>query len=154
MLIKAAISIVGLLVPWIPVSHPVQPPEIGLPMPVITQVKPITSPSFPEIEPLVQVGPQSQSPVSSPAASYPTSGDADKAFIYDKESGNNPAAINPGGCRGLGQACPGTKLPCGDMDYACQDIYFTQYMLDSYGSWAAAKSFWLSQCPTVLGCWW
>lgn len=66
-----------------------------------------------------------------------------KAFIYQKESGNNPAAVNSIGCRGLGQACPGSKLPCSNSDYACQDAWFTNYMLQRYGSWEAAKAFWL-----------
>ncbi len=66
-----------------------------------------------------------------------------KMFIYMHESGNNPAAVNSIGCRGLGQACPGSKLPCG-ADYACQDTYFTNYMLQRYGSWEAAKAFWLA----------
>jgi len=66
-----------------------------------------------------------------------------KSFIYMKESGNNPAAVNPIGCRGLGQACPGSKLPCSDSDYTCQDNWFTNYMLERYGSWEAARQFWL-----------
>lgn len=65
-----------------------------------------------------------------------------KAFIYMKESGNNPAAVNGSGCRGLGQACPGSKLPCGN-DYACQDAYFTNYAMSRYGSWEGAYQFWI-----------
>lgn len=64
-----------------------------------------------------------------------------KACIYMKESGNNPAAVNSIGCRGIGQACPGTKLPCG-ADYACQDAWFTNYAITRYGSWDAAWVFW------------
>lgn len=81
--------------------------------------------------------------VETPAASYPLPEDEAKAFIYSHESGNNPSAVNSIGCRGLGQACPGTKLPC-DHDYACQDAYFTSYMLGRYGSWNAARAFWLA----------
>jgi 5'-3' exonuclease len=74
----------------------------------------------------------------------PISDDSDaKSFIYSHESGNRPEAVNSIGCRGLGQACPGTKLPCGD-DYACQDAYFTSYMLGRYGTWENAKAFWLA----------
>lgn len=79
-----------------------------------------------------------------------------KAFIYAKESGNNPAAINSSGCRGLGQACPGTKLTCGD-DYACQDAWFTNYMKNRYGTWTKAKAFWLARVPINgkdVGHWW
>jgi hypothetical protein len=67
-----------------------------------------------------------------------------KAFIYQKESGNNPAAVNSIGCRGLGQACPGSKLPCSNSDYACQDAWFTNYMLQRYGSWEKAYQFWIA----------
>lgn len=66
-----------------------------------------------------------------------------KNFIYQHESGNNPASVNSIGCRGLGQACPGTKLPCG-ADYACQDAWFTNYMQQRYGSWANAYTFWVN----------
>lgn len=65
-----------------------------------------------------------------------------KAFIYQHESGNNPNAVNSIGCRGLGQACPGSKLPCG-ADYACQDAWFTNYAMTRYGSWEAAYQFWV-----------
>ena len=76
-------------------------------------------------------------------ASYPVPEDEAKAFIYMHESGNNPNAVNSIGCRGLGQACPGSKLPCG-ADYACQDAWFTNYMLARYGSWNNARAFWLN----------
>ncbi len=71
------------------------------------------------------------------------SGDA-KAFIYMHESGNNPKARNSTGCLGLGQACPGSKLlaVCPDLDYDCEDNYFTGYMLSRYGSWDNARYFW------------
>lgn len=69
-------------------------------------------------------------------------GDA-KAFIYAKESGNNPGAINrSSGACGLGQALPCSKMPCSLSDYACQDTFFTQYMLDRYGTWENARAFW------------
>lgn len=64
------------------------------------------------------------------------------AFIYYHESGCNPASVNGAGCRGIGQACPGTKLPCGD-DFACQDAYFTEYAVGRYGSWEGAYQFWI-----------
>jgi len=66
-----------------------------------------------------------------------------KAFIYEHESGNRTTAVNSIGCRGLGQACPGSKLPCGD-DYACQDAWFTNYMQQRYGSWENAYIFWVN----------
>lgn len=76
-------------------------------------------------------------------ASAPEPANGYKAFIYQKESGNNPNAVNSIGCRGLGQACPGTKLPCG-ADYACQDAYFTNYAMTRYGSWEKAYQFWIA----------
>lgn len=73
---------------------------------------------------------------------YAASGNFYKDFIYQHESGNNPSAVNSIGCRGLGQACPGSKLPCG-ADYACQDAWFTNYAMTRYGSWEAAYNWWL-----------
>ena len=66
-----------------------------------------------------------------------------KDYIYMKESGCNPSSVNSIGCRGIGQACPGTKLPCG-ADFNCQDKYFEQYAISRYGSWENAYRFWLN----------
>lgn len=78
------------------------------------------------------------------APSVATGSEAEaKMFIYMHESGNRPEAVNSTGCRGLGQACPGSKLPCG-ADYACQDAWFTNYMKSRYGTWVNAKAFWLA----------
>lgn len=76
------------------------------------------------------------------AAGNCTTGNAYKDYIYFKESGCRTTAVNSLGCRGIGQACPGTKLPCGD-DFACQDAYFTNYAMARYGSWENAYNFWL-----------
>lgn len=77
------------------------------------------------------------------AASYPIPEDAAKAYIYMKESGNNPGAINrSSGACGLGQALPCSKMGCSLSDYACQDAWFTQYMKNRYGTWNNAKAFW------------
>lgn len=77
-----------------------------------------------------------------PAASYTApAGDA-KAYIYSRESGNNPTATNPAGCYGLGQDCNGVlRAQCG-ADYACQDAYFDSYATRRYGSWDGALAFW------------
>lgn len=64
-------------------------------------------------------------------------------FIYMHESGCSLVSVNAGGCRGIGQACPGSKLPCG-ADYTCQNAYFTNYANGRYGGWAGAYNFWLS----------
>lgn len=84
---------------------------------------------------------QAQSVALASTKTYAATGNADKDFIYMHESGNRTTAVNSIGCRGLGQACPGTKLPCGD-DYACQDAWFTKYMQQRYGSWSNARAFW------------
>lgn len=63
-------------------------------------------------------------------------------FIYMHESGCRTDAVNSKGCRGIGQACPGSKLPCSNSDYACQNAFFTKYAMDRYGSWEAAYNFW------------
>lgn len=81
-------------------------------------------------------------PKVSPAAPKQPQGD-DKAFIYMHESGNNPGSINrSSGACGLGQALPCSKMGCSLSDYACQDAWFTNYMLSRYGSWAKARAFW------------
>jgi len=56
------------------------------------------------------------------------------AKIYSLESGCRTGAYNYLGCRGLGQACPGSKLPCSDSDWACQDSWFRNYAVARYGS--------------------
>lgn len=82
--------------------------------------------------------------VSGGTASAASCGDnAYKQYIYQKESGCNPSAVNSIGCRGIGQACPGSKLSCG-VDFACQDAYFTQYAVSRYGSWENAYNFWIN----------
>lgn len=69
-----------------------------------------------------------------------------KSWIYNEESGNNPARWNTSGCLGLGQACPASKLlaVCPSEDYACEDQFFTNYALSRYGSWGAALAFHLA----------
>ena len=64
-------------------------------------------------------------------------------FIYTHESGCNLNSVNFLGCRGIGQACPGSKLPCG-ADYGCQNAYFSNYAISRYGSWAGAYAFWVA----------
>lgn len=80
-------------------------------------------------------------PVKAPVSSSISEHEA-KMFIYAHESGNNVNALNSIGCRGLGQACPGSKLPCG-ADYACQDAWFSQYASERYGGWINAYQWWI-----------
>jgi len=60
--------------------------------------------------------------------------DSMMAEIYRLESGCRTGAYNELGCRGLGQACPGSKLPCSDSDWSCQDAWFRNYAVERYGS--------------------
>lgn len=98
--------------------------------------------------------PRTTAPRASRSArrTYPVpSGDA-KMFIYMRESGNRPEAVNGGGCVGLGQNCPdkhgriGVVIACPNWrtDYACQDAWFTGYCMNRYGSWENARSFWIA----------
>lgn len=98
--------------------------------------------------------------VEQTVAATPPTTDAEaeaKAFIYHKESSNNPAAENYLGCYGLGQDCNGiVKKKCG-ADYTCQDAFFTDYMARRYGSWSKAKAFWLASVDIngkEVGNWW
>lgn len=63
-------------------------------------------------------------------------------YIFQHESHWNPAAVNAGGCAGLGQACPGSKLaaacPNWQNDPVCQIRFFNSYAVGRYGSWGAA----------------
>lgn len=80
-----------------------------------------------------------------------------KLWLYHHESGNNPDRTNSIGCYGLGQDCNGIVRDLCGADYACQDEYFTSYMLRRYGSWEAAKAFWLARVPingVDYGNWW
>lgn len=86
----------------------------------------------------------SPAPVAVVAQVTPGCGDNQYAnYIYMHESGCNTSAVNYLGCRGIGQACPGSKLPCG-ADYTCQNVYFTNYAIARYGSWYSAYVYWLN----------
>jgi uncharacterized protein YabE (DUF348 family) len=68
-------------------------------------------------------------------------------FVISHESNWNPASLNAGGCAGLGQACPGSKLaavcPGWQNDPVCQLRFFSGYA-GRYGGWGGAYNFWLS----------
>jgi hypothetical protein len=73
------------------------------------------------------------------------------AYIYGMESGGRVVgncdtyAPNSEGCIGIGQACPGSKLraACPNLDYACENAFFTNYA-NKYGGWAGAYQFWIA----------
>ena len=96
------------------------------------------------VAPVVTTYQASTPRAAAPATSYPVSANAAKAYIYSRESGNNPNATNPSGCYGLGQDCNGVlRTQCG-ADYACQDAFFDAYAARRYGGWEGAYAFWLS----------
>lgn len=80
------------------------------------------------------------------AAGIPSSQHAAVDFIIGRESGWRPNAMNAGGCAGLGQACPGSKLanvcPEWQIDPVCQLKFFNGYAVNRYGSWNEAYNFW------------
>jgi len=95
-------------------------------------------------EPAVQTetpAPAVAEAVSPPAPVTGCGSDPEMAYIYSVESGCNTGAYNYLGCRGLGQACPGSKLPCSDSDWTCQDNWFRNYAVERYGSIYAAYLF-------------
>lgn len=67
-----------------------------------------------------------------------------KGYIYCHESGNNPTRWNSEGCVGLGQACPASKLQavCPNLDYGCEDAWFSNYAVQRYGGWPQAQAYW------------
>jgi len=70
-------------------------------------------------------------------------------YIFSRESRWNAAAMNAGGCGGLGQACPAGKLarvcPAWQSDPVCQTQFFTGYAVGRYGSWGGAYNAWLTK---------
>ena len=85
---------------------------------------------------------------SSPTVTAGNSGCGDNPsaqFIYQHESGCDPTAENAGGCLGIGQDCNGQlRSACPNLDYACENQFFTNYAMSRYGSWEAAEAFWRS----------
>lgn len=69
-------------------------------------------------------------------------------YIFSRESRWNAAALNAGGCGGLGQACPASKLanvcPNWQTDPVCQTRWFNGYA-SRYGGWAGAYNAWLTK---------
>lgn len=108
--------------------------------PVVTE-NPQPKPEQPQEAPQPVAVQSEEIPPSQPV----TCGDNTYAnYIYMHESSCNVNAVNSIGCRGIGQACPGSKLPCGS-DYECQNKWFTNYALTRYGSWKNAYETWLIQ---------
>lgn len=87
-----------------------------------------------------------QAPVASSAVIAGCGDNSFAQYIYQHESGCRLNATNSGGCVGIGQACPGSKLynVCPDLNYACQNAFFTDYANRAYGGWSGAYQFWLN----------
>ena len=114
--------------------------------------KPVETPPEPvqRAETLATPMPTPTPVISAPAASYAPIDSSDaKLFIYMRESGNNPGSINASsGACSLGQALPCSKLaavcPNWQVDYACDDAWFTNYAVSRYGGWEQARQWWLN----------
>lgn len=80
-------------------------------------------------------------------AGIPESQHGSAEYIISRESGWRLDARNAGGCLGLGQACPGSKLVNACPEYAndatCQLRFFTNYVNGRYGGWNGAYNFWV-----------
>lgn len=108
-------------------------------------VKPAPTPTATPPQPQPVAQPEAPAVVQPPVTGVQNCGDnIYKQYIYQHESGCRTDAVNSIGCAGLGQACPGSKLPCSLSDWACQDNYFSNYAIQRYGSWANAYAFWLN----------
>lgn len=81
------------------------------------------------------------------AAGVPPSQHYAADYVIARESGWNLGARNAGGCLGLGQACPGSKLvaacPSWQTDATCQIQFFSGYANGRYSGWQGALDFWL-----------
>lgn len=68
---------------------------------------------------------------------------ADAEYILTRESGCNPNSINASsGACGVGQALPCSKMGCALGDGYCQMVWFRNYVMGRYGSFANAVAFW------------
>lgn len=70
-------------------------------------------------------------------------------FIFQKESGCNPNAVNASsGAHGVCQALPGSKMATAGSDWATNPVtqmrWCESYAQNRYGGWANAYSFWIS----------
>lgn len=111
------------------------------PAPVVTQqvAAPVQTPApVVQAQPAVQVAPVQQAPV---AAQITTTTSSSKEWIAQKESGGSYSARNG---QLIGRYQLSASYLNGDYSAANQDRVADQYVTSRYGSWDAAKSFWLS----------
>lgn len=137
------VCILTLLAYWIPLKD-ATPSKDGVARPTLVMAENLPEPTQVEATPLPT--PEPPKPVAPVYA--PMSDDEAKNFIYQHESGGRLDAMNSIGACGLGQSLPCSKMssvcPNWRTDYACQDAWFTNYMLQRYGSWVNARAFWLN----------
>ncbi|AWV72793.1 LysM peptidoglycan-binding domain-containing protein [Latilactobacillus curvatus] len=111
------------------------------PAPVVTQqvAAPVQTPApVVQAQPTVQAAPVQQAPV---AAQITTTTSSSKEWIAQKESGGSYSARNG---QLIGRYQLSASYLNGDYSAANQDRVADQYVTSRYGSWDAAKSFWLS----------
>ncbi|ANJ69538.1 LysM peptidoglycan-binding domain-containing protein [Latilactobacillus curvatus] len=111
------------------------------PAPVVTQqvAVPVQTPApVVQAQPAVQAAPVQQAPV---AAQTTTTTSSSKEWIAQKESGGSYSARNG---QLIGRYQLSASYLNGDYSAANQDRVADQYVTSRYGSWDAAKSFWLS----------
>ncbi len=118
------------------------------PAPQVIQVKPKKPLKVPKIAHIHTVALQPVAPVyvapPAPVGVTNCGSDPNMAYIYQHESGCRTNAIGPNGPCGLGQALPCSKLPCSLSDWTCQNNWFTQYCLSTYGSTYNCYIFWVN----------
>ena len=119
--------------------------SVGIVLPSVSHIEALPAPSYENLQELPHEEPAP--PPEPVVASGTGSGCGDNQYanyIYMHESGCRLDAKNELGCLGIGQACPGSKLlaVCPDLNYSCQNSFFTSYA-SKYGGWSGAYQFWL-----------
>ncbi|QAR35390.1 LysM peptidoglycan-binding domain-containing protein [Latilactobacillus curvatus] len=117
------------------------PAPAPAPAPVVTQqvAAPVQTPApVVQAQPAVQAAPVQQAPV---VAQTTTTTSSSKEWIAQKESGGSYSARNG---QLIGRYQLSASYLNGDYSAANQDRVADQYVTSRYGSWDAAKSFWLS----------
>lgn len=92
-------------------------------------------------QPAVQTTPVQQAPVATQTTSTASTTSSAKEWIAQKESGGSYSARNG---QLIGRYQLSASYLNGDYSAANQDRVADQYVTSRYGSWDAAKSFWLS----------
>ena len=113
------------------------------PAPVVTQqvATPVQTPApVVQAQPAVQAAPVQQAPVAAQTTTTTTTSSS-KEWIAQKESAGSYSARN---AQLIGRYQLSASYLNGDYSAANQDRVADQYVTSRYGSWDAAKSFWLS----------